>query len=91
MTMMCRQGPFCILGALIATSSSRCSVSVANDVCQHATHGLQEMYAEYWRGQSEHDAKQSFRMTLMLFQAFDPQDFEDAEAAWYTTRYAPWC
>ncbi|KAL3149707.1 hypothetical protein ABBQ38_013537 [Trebouxia sp. C0009 RCD-2024] len=46
---------------------------------------VQEMYAEYWRGQSEHDAKQSFRMTLMLFQAFDPQDFEDAEAAWYTT------
>lgn len=52
---------------------------------------LQEMFAEYWRGRSESDAKQSFRMTLMLFEAFDPDDFEDAEAAWQTTRYAEQC
>ena len=49
---------------------------------------LQEMFAEYWRGYSECDAKQSFRMTVMLFEAFDPDDYEDAEAAWQTTRYA---
>ena len=52
---------------------------------------LQEMFAEYWRGHVESDAKQSFRMTLMLFEAFDPDDFEDAEAAWQTTRYAHEC
>ena len=45
------------------------------------------MFAEYWRGYSECDAKQSFRMTVMLFDAFDPDDYEDAEAAWQTTRY----
>ena len=45
------------------------------------------MFAEYWRGQSEIDAKQNFRMTLMLFDALDPEDFEDAEAAWHNTRY----
>ena len=44
------------------------------------------MFAEYWRGYSECDAKQSFRMTVMLFDAFDPDDYEDAEAAWQTTR-----
>ena len=45
------------------------------------------MFAEYWRGYSECDAKQSFRMTVMLFEAFDPDDYEDAEVAWQTTRY----
>lgn len=30
-------------------------------------------------------------MTVMLFEAFDPDDYEDAEAAWQTTRYDQEC
>ena len=52
---------------------------------------LQEMFAEYWRGYSDCDAKRGFRMTVMLFEAFDPDDYEDAEAAWQPTRYAQEC
>lgn len=51
---------------------------------------LQEMFQEYWRGLQLPDTSHSFRLTLMLFDALDdaldPNDYEDAEAAWLSTR-----
>ena len=48
------------------------------------------MFQEYWRGHQLPESTQSFRLTLMLFNAFDPDDFEDveaeAEAAWISAR-----
>ena len=42
----------------------------------------QEMFDEYSRGLQLPDSSQSFRLTLMLFDALDPDEYEDAEAAW---------
>lgn len=51
---------------------------------------LQEMFQEYWRGLQLPDTSHSFRLTLMLFDALDdaldPNEYEDAEAAWLSTR-----
>lgn len=44
------------------------------------------MFQEYWRGLQLPDTPHSFRLTLMLFDALDPDEYEDAEAAWISTR-----
>ncbi|KAA6419719.1 MAG: kinase family [Trebouxia sp. A1-2] len=50
---------------------------------------VQEMFQEYWRGLQLPDTSHSFRLTLMLFDALDdaldPDEYEDAEAAWIST------
>ncbi|DBB06883.1 TPA: hypothetical protein ACH3X3_009542 [Trebouxia sp. C0006] len=50
---------------------------------------VQEMFQEYWRGLQLPGTLHSFRLTLMLFDALndalDPDEYEDAEAAWIST------
>ena len=43
-------------------------------------YNLQEMFQEYWRGHQLPESTQSFRLTLMLFNAFDPDSWYEIDA-----------
>lgn len=63
-------------------------LSPDNLVSVTADDDVQEMFDEYSRGLQLPDSSQSFRLTLMLFDALDPDEYEDAEAAWTSAEKA---